>query len=341
MAKRQKDELGLYYWRLYCALCDILDQGVKNLDDAKAKLLQDPRFPTCDDLSRVIGRIEEAVGQGPGLTLIDRTRGKVSVTPEGRELYNRFGDLLGRYEETVELMAKGRKRVTIGTTATLGHYLLPLILRQTAFFGSDAHTAVDLRILERGHDEWHDLLVVREVVDFVLAPTPHKGSYGSTKQLRELKRLFLYPAQGPLFELFKRLAPDGSNFVKADLRKVPVLHLPREVYHFKFVIDEWLPPPVKGGRRIEIQHQSVMRSWVANGAGVGIMHDLPLELMQREESLIRWVDLSRHIAPSYLNLSFRDSAENPALSEPARALVSAIETYCREQWDRPLRRGTV
>ena len=70
-------------------------------------------------------------------------------------------------------------------------------------------------------------------------------------------------------ENFSQAPGDKSRpWVKDVFRGLPVFHLPREAHNVDF--GTWLLPPRQNkGRVVELNHHSVLRSWVRNGLGVG------------------------------------------------------------------------
>lgn len=67
-----------------------------------------------------------------GVLLVERSRHQVALTPLGREMAARAQAVLDQVDEMVELARRGRKllegRLRLGVLATLGPWLLPLVL---------------------------------------------------------------------------------------------------------------------------------------------------------------------------------------------------------------------
>ena len=129
-------------------------------------------------LSLQIGNLEEILG----VRLVERGRGPVTLTPEGREVVSRASRIIGEVHGIMDISASLQTGLTgtirLGTTPTIGPYLMPFVV-------------------ERLHAKYPDLrLYIREVaprdlrgellagsLDVILTQLPEGGADLTTQRL--------------------------------------------------------------------------------------------------------------------------------------------------------------
>jgi LysR family hydrogen peroxide-inducible transcriptional activator len=109
-----------------------------------------------------------------GLTLVERSRSRVVMTPEGHEIATRARRILREVDEITELAQRGRHplggTIRVGVVASLGSYFLPLVI-------PDLHAShPDLRLYVR-EGAAGDLMTRLDegTLDLVFAPVPARG----------------------------------------------------------------------------------------------------------------------------------------------------------------------
>ncbi len=144
-------------------------------------------------LSLQIGNLEELLGT----RLVERGRGPVTLTPEGREVVARAARIMDEVRGITDLTASLQDGLTgtirLGTTPTLGPYLMPFVV-------------------ERLHAQYPDLrLYIREVaprdlrgdllagsLDVILTQLPEEGADLTTQRLFREPLLLAMPEDHPL-----------------------------------------------------------------------------------------------------------------------------------------------
>lgn len=144
-------------------------------------------------LSLQIGNLEALLG----IRLVERGRGPVTLTPEGREVVARasrvMDEVRGITDLTVSLQDGLTGTIRLGTTPTLGPYLMPFVV-------------------ERLHAQYPDLrLYIREVaprdlrgdllagtLDVILTQLPEEGADLTTQRLFREPLLLAMPEDHPL-----------------------------------------------------------------------------------------------------------------------------------------------
>lgn len=129
-------------------------------------------------LSLQIGNLEKTLG----VRLVERGRGPVTLTPEGREVVSRASRIIGEVHGIMDISASLQTGLTgtirLGTTPTIGPYLMPFVV-------------------ERLHAKYPDLrLYIREVaprdlrgellagsLDVILTQLPEGGADLTTQRL--------------------------------------------------------------------------------------------------------------------------------------------------------------
>ena len=129
-------------------------------------------------LSLQIGNLEKILG----VRLVERGRGPVTLTPEGREVVSRASRIIGEVHGIMDISASLQTGLTgtirLGTTPTIGPYLMPFVV-------------------ERLHAKYPDLrLYIREVaprdlrgellagsLDVILTQLPEGGADLTTQRL--------------------------------------------------------------------------------------------------------------------------------------------------------------
>jgi LysR family hydrogen peroxide-inducible transcriptional activator len=163
-------------------------------------------------LSLQIGNLEELLG----LRLVERGRGPVTLTPEGREVVARASRILHEVRGIMDLTAALQTGLTgtirLGTTPTIGPYLMPFVV-------------------ERLHAKYPDLrLYIREVaprdlrgellagsLDVILTQLPEGGADLTTQRLFREPLLLALPDDHALAA--------KSEVTEADLLDLNVLSL--------------------------------------------------------------------------------------------------------------------
>lgn len=163
-------------------------------------------------LSLQVSNLEELLG----IRLVERGRGSVTLTPEGREVLARAGRALDEVRaiaglgETLKTGLSGMIR--LGTTSTIGPYLLP-------------------HVVARLHAQYPDLrLYIKEVIprdlrgellsgshDVILTQLPERGADLTTRRLLREPMMMAMPDDHPLAA--RRVVTE------ADLRDQTVLSL--------------------------------------------------------------------------------------------------------------------
>ena len=144
-------------------------------------------------LSLQIGNLEDLLG----VCLVERGRGPVTMTPEGREVVARATRIVDEARGIIDLTASLQTglagTIRLGTTPTIGPYLLPFVV-------------------ERLHAKYPDLrLYIREVVpgglrgellagglDVILTQLPEGGADLTTQRLFREPLLLAMPEDHPL-----------------------------------------------------------------------------------------------------------------------------------------------
>jgi LysR family hydrogen peroxide-inducible transcriptional activator len=163
-------------------------------------------------LSLQISNLEELLG----VLLVERGRGPVSLTPEGREVLTRASRIVDEVHGIVDLTASLKTgmagTIRLGTTPTIGPYLMPYVV-------------------ERLHARFPDLrLYIREVVprdlrgellmgrlDVILTQLPEGGGDLTTRRLFREPLLLAMPDDHPL--------AGRDEVTEADLADLIVLSL--------------------------------------------------------------------------------------------------------------------
>ncbi|WP_342071139.1 hydrogen peroxide-inducible genes activator [Yoonia algicola] len=163
-------------------------------------------------LSLQIGNLEELLG----VRLVERGRGPVTLTPEGREVVTRASRILQEVRGIMDLTASLQTGLTgtirLGTTPTIGPYLMPFVV-------------------ERLHAKYPDLrLYIREVaprdlrgellagsLDVILTQLPEGGADLTTQRLFREPLLLAMPDDHALTA--------KSEVTEADLLDLNVLSL--------------------------------------------------------------------------------------------------------------------
>ena len=109
-----------------------------------------------------------------GLQLVERSRARVAMTPEGHEIATRARRILREVDEITELAHRGRQplggTIRVGVVASLGSYFLPLVI-------PDLHAAhPDLRLYVR-EGIASDLMARLDdgALDLLFVPLPAPG----------------------------------------------------------------------------------------------------------------------------------------------------------------------
>jgi len=163
-------------------------------------------------LSLQIGNLEDLLG----VQLVDRGRGPVSLTPEGREVLARAArvvdEVRGIKDMTAALKTGMAGTLRLGTTPTIGPYLMPFVV-------------------ERLHAMYPDLrLYIREVaprdlrgqllaggLDVILTQLPEGGADLTTRRLFREPLLLAMPDDHPL--------ADRDEVTEEDLSDLNVLSI--------------------------------------------------------------------------------------------------------------------
>lgn len=163
-------------------------------------------------LSLQIGNLEDLLG----VTLVERGRGPVTLTPEGREVLARAARAVDEVRGMMDLTAALKTGLTgtirLGTTPTIGPYLMPFVV-------------------ERLHAKYPDLrLYIREVtprnlrgellagsLDVILTQLPEGGVDLTTRRLFREPLLLAVPDDHPLAV--------REDVTEADLADLNVLSL--------------------------------------------------------------------------------------------------------------------
>ncbi|EBA11038.1 hydrogen peroxide-inducible genes activator [Roseobacter sp. CCS2] len=163
-------------------------------------------------LSLQIGNLEDLLGA----RLVERGRGPVTLTPEGREVVARASRIMDEVRGIVDLTASLQTGLTgtirLGTTPTIGPYLMPFVV-------------------ERLHAKYPDLrLYIREVaprdlrgdllagsLDVILTQFPESGADLTSQRLFREPFLLAMPDDHPL--------ADKEQVTEADLADQNVLSL--------------------------------------------------------------------------------------------------------------------
>jgi LysR family hydrogen peroxide-inducible transcriptional activator len=144
-------------------------------------------------LSLQIGNLEALLG----IRLVERGRGPVTLTPEGREVVARasrvMDEVRGITDLTVSLQDGLTGTIRLGTTPTLGPYLMP-------FVGERLHAQYpDVRLYIREvapRDLRGDLLA--GTLDVILTQLPEEGADLTTQRLFREPLLLAMPEDHPL-----------------------------------------------------------------------------------------------------------------------------------------------
>jgi LysR family hydrogen peroxide-inducible transcriptional activator len=129
-------------------------------------------------LSAQLSSLEEKLG----LTLVERSRSRVVMTPEGHDIATRARRILREVDEILELAHRGRQplggTVRVGVVASLGSYFLPLVI-------PDLHAShPDLRLYVR-EGAATDLMARLDdgTLDLLFVPLPVRGQDLDTARL--------------------------------------------------------------------------------------------------------------------------------------------------------------
>ncbi|MGB5557086.1 MAG: hydrogen peroxide-inducible genes activator [Paracoccaceae bacterium] len=163
-------------------------------------------------LSLQIGNLEDLLG----LRLFERGRGPVTLTPEGREVLERARRAVDEVRAIVDLSGRFKTgmagTIRLGTTPTIGPYLLPFVVEQLHA------TYPDLRlyIRESAPRDLRDELL-RGSLDVILTQLPEVGANLASCRLFREPLLLAVPADHAL--------ADQSELSEEDLAGLNVLSL--------------------------------------------------------------------------------------------------------------------
>jgi DNA-binding transcriptional LysR family regulator len=318
-------------WELFVELCALLSEG-------RPTSLAEVRQGLChrlgrnvEVLTRVLDRFESVL-QVPKGALVDRKA--LRITEHGIKLHELFRDLQQRYQHGLGTVRRhGRTCVRVGVPTTLGTYVLPLVLCWSRFL--ERHLDIDLRIIVRERGGWNDLLLGEPQIDFLFTREWQYGLRLAGEPLRSIPRVLLAPRM-PGFEEFADVAAGRGKFRKAMLSRHTVFFVPSSLDP-PMDVDRWLPVARHSGHQVQLNYNSMVRSWVRAGLGVGVTHELPRALEERDAALMSRIVLTDFPMELRLGLYYPlrpGGTERRPLCEPAQDLCDAIRQFCATQWDR-------
>lgn len=142
-----------------------------------------------------------------GVTLAERTRGHVVLTPVGREIATRARGVLREIAEIVELGRQGRVplsgTIRVGVVQSLGSYLLPLLVPDLR----DRHPTLRLYLRE-GLPRVLLAQLSEGALDLLVFPLPVSGRETETARLFREPLLLVAPRDHPLAARTTVAAPD-------------------------------------------------------------------------------------------------------------------------------------
>lgn len=203
-----------------------------------------------------------------GVTLVERTRRKVMITPLGQEVVERAKQVLRGAEEIADLAASASAPLAgtlrLGVIPTIGPYLLPCVLPRLrkAYPDLKLYLREDLtaRLLERmgGGD-----------LDVALLALPYPASDLETIELAEDPFLLACPPDHPLA---KKITVTSGDLAEVDLLLLEEGHCLRE--HALAACH--LPGPSKGEGMLGTSLATLVQM-VANGLGVTLLPKMAVE----------------------------------------------------------------
>lgn len=305
----------------------LAQQGVTSLAEAHRRLA-DAHGGSYQNLTQVLDKLEKDLGL-LRCGLIDRNTLKPTV--KGREVYETFGRILGCLQSGMSsLMADRGASVRVATTTTFAATVLPRAMERSGFL--TRHPNVKLYISTGPREASAAAVGVHRTADFALCPDSPGPVTGRSVTLRPLRRVFLFPAVGPLAERFGHLDEGVDRFNWNSLRDVTVFHLPPDLYTPDLSLTRLLP--TGPGGRVEINQQAILRACVARGLGVALSHEMPRAVEDVE--CVRTIYLSE-LQPINLCLYFHPDVDpvDPIRDMPgtARDLIVSIREYVEKGWD--------
>jgi LysR family hydrogen peroxide-inducible transcriptional activator len=141
-----------------------------------------------------------ALEQKLGLQLVERSRARVVMTPEGHEIANRARRILREVDEITDLASRGRQplggTIRVGVVASLGSYFLPLVI-------PDLHAAhPDLRLYVREGIATDLMTRLGDgTLDLLFIPLPVRGGDLETARLFREPLLAVAANDHPLAQL--------------------------------------------------------------------------------------------------------------------------------------------
>jgi LysR family transcriptional regulator, carnitine catabolism transcriptional activator len=250
-----------------------------------------------------------------GVSLLERTTRRVSVTPEGRTLLARcrivLADLRAVAEELKEQSGLRRGRVSIGSAPSIStHRLPPLIARfQSQFPGIsiELHEAFARGMYED---------VIERVTDFAVGPRLGEFKDCKIEALVEDPIVAIVPASFPLH---------GRRTVSLDaVAAQPQLSMPKGTAIRAMIEDVFHSRGHVYSPGFEVMHQQTLFSLVAAGLGVTVLPQMsvpPEKSSAYQVAQLRDPEITREICLVTL--------KGKTLSPAARACADLIAKHLR------------
>jgi DNA-binding transcriptional LysR family regulator len=242
------------------------------------------------------------------LTLLERRRGGVVLTPDGQLLCDLAAAPLGALEQLEDAFAANRSplsgRVRLAAADTMLRYLLPeaLLHFRQSYPQVRVETCTTTSSTMVGQ-------VLEDKVDFAVGdPGDSVPASVRVEVIRSCDRLLVVPKGDPLLRLSAPLRADQLR--QRDWIVLPENSLGRRK------LDALLGHyPIA----MEVEHWDVMKIYIALGVGIGLMSDLCL--VPQDHHRLRTIPLGREFGRTHVAIVLR---KKKALSPAALALIDVI-----------------
>jgi DNA-binding transcriptional LysR family regulator len=315
-----KGTLTVAEMRFFLVLCQIYDahEGASMSQDDIEAILRARKIPVGNGLGRELDDLETKLGGQKRKYLVDRKRNASRLLPAGREVRQRFTEVLAKLEEIQP--ASNRQLVRVGMTNSMTTNLLPRVLQESSFLRD--YPAVDIEVVEGEPHELGGFL--QSEADFALGPRDVTNGY-SSEPLCEWDRVLLINKKVSYKHDLRRAPSIRTlcDWLSEEMLLVPAPRIMPELSRYL--------KPVTTGRRLLIPQAAVRRNWVERGLGVAISHDETRAAVNGEDP-VETINLTKELGTTQMNLYFQIDKE---LSPPAKALADEIRKIFGEEQKTP------
>ncbi len=253
-----------------------------------------------------------------GVTLVDRARGKVVLTPVGREIAARARTVLREVAEIRELARQGggalSGTIRVGVVQSLGSYLLPLLVPELR----GRHPELRLYIRE-GLPRALQSQLSEGTLDLLFFPLPVPARETESARLFREPLLVVMPHDHPLAE--------RSTVVPADLKGETIMALEpgHQLYNQVRQLTETIGAELS--HDFEGTSLDTLRQMVAMGMGLSLLPALYIRSEVARETLVVARPLDGPAPARVIGMVWRKgsvkSADYNALAETVRDVMRA------------------